>query len=52
VLGSKRRVKILLINNSILYSLKKIKEKKIEEYSVLNPLTNSDSPSGKSNGAR
>ena len=34
------------------YSPKKRNTKKIEEYSVLNPLTNSDSPSVRSNGAR
>lgn len=34
------------------YSPKKSKTKGTEENSVLNPLTNSDSPSVKSNGAR
>ena len=39
-------------NRSILYSAKKINEKKAPPYSVLNPLTNSDSDSLKSKGAR
>jgi hypothetical protein len=39
-------------NNNILYSAKKIKEKYAPPYSVLNPLTNSDSDSLKSKGAR
>jgi outer membrane PBP1 activator LpoA protein len=39
-------------NKSILYSAKKINEKNAPPYSVLNPLTNSDSDSLKSNGAR
>ena len=36
----------------LIYSLKKIKEKKPPPYSVLNPETNSDSPSAKSKGER
>ena len=32
------------------YSVKRIKEKYIEEYSVIKPATNSDSASGKSKG--
>lgn len=48
--------KTSLINNLIkiifIYSVKKIKEKLKELYSVLNPDTNSDSPSEKSNGER
>lgn len=36
----------------MVYSPKNSKVKEIEEYSVLNPLTNSDSPSVKSKGAR
>lgn len=36
----------------LMYSLKKIKEKKPPLYSVLNPETSSDSPSAKSNGER
>lgn len=46
---------ILLINEKariIEYSPKNNKVKEEEEYSVLNPLTNSDSPSVKSKGAR
>ena len=39
-------------NKSIPYSAKKMKEKKAPPYSVLNPLTNSDSDSLKSKGAR
>ena len=35
-----------------MYSVKKIKEKLNELYSVLNPDTNSDSPSEKSKGDR
>ena len=34
------------------YSLKKIRTKPTEEYSILNPETSSDSPSAKSNGVR
>lgn len=37
---------------SIPYSARKMKEKYAPPYSVLNPLTNSDSDSLKSNGAR
>lgn len=36
----------------IAYSLKKIKTNPMEEYSILNPETNSDSPSEKSKGVR
>ncbi len=39
-------------NRSILYSARKMKEKNAPPYSVLNPLTNSDSDSLKSKGAR
>ena len=39
-------------NNRKPYSERKITANNIEEYSVLNPETNSDSPSAKSNGAR
>lgn len=36
----------------IAYSLKKIRTNPIDPYSILNPDTNSDSPSAKSNGVR
>ena len=39
------------INNILTYSDKKINTKKTEEYSMLNPATNSPSASGKSKGA-
>ena len=40
------------INKMAIYSPRKIKRKLIELYSVLKPLTNSDSPSEKSKGVR
>lgn len=40
------------INKMAMYSPRKIKRKLIELYSVLKPLTNSDSPSEKSKGVR
>ena len=43
---------IILIINKAIYSLKKIIVNKIDPYSTLYPLTNSDSPSAKSKGAR
>lgn len=39
-------------NKIIAYSLKKIRTKPVEAYSILNPDTNSDSPSEKSKGVR
>lgn len=39
-------------NKIIAYSLKKIKTNPVEAYSILNPETNSDSPSEKSKGVR
>ena len=47
IIGNKEQEK-----RSILYSAKKIKEKNAPPYSVLKPLTSSDSDSLKSNGAR
>jgi len=41
-----------LITRILAYSAKKISAKPAEPYSILNPETNSDSPSAKSNGAR
>lgn len=41
-----------LINKILQYSAIKIKAKRLEPYSILNPETNSDSPSAKSNGVR
>lgn len=43
---------IILINKIIIYSAMKIIANILEPYSILNPDTNSDSPSAKSNGAR
>ena len=45
-------LEILLNTNIIPYSPKKIKIKPMEEYSILNPLISSLSPSAKSKGAR
>lgn len=42
----------ILINKILAYSAKKIKANPPLEYSTLNPETNSDSPSEKSNGVR
>lgn len=42
----------ILINKIIIYSAMKIIANILEPYSILNPDTNSDSPSAKSNGAR
>jgi len=42
----------ILINKILAYSAKKIKAKPPPPYSILNPETNSDSPSAKSNGVR
>jgi len=39
-------------NKIIAYSLKKINTKPVDPYSILNPDTNSDSPSEKSKGVR
>jgi len=49
-----KNIKILIIlkNKIVEYSPIKIKENKPPMYSVLNPDTNSDSPSEKSNGER
>lgn len=44
--------KSTLINKILEYSAKKIKAKPPPPYSTLNPETNSDSPSEKSNGER
>jgi hypothetical protein len=44
--------KSILINKILAYSAKKIKAKPPAPYSTLNPETNSDSPSAKSNGVR
>ena len=43
---------IILINRMFMYSAMKIRAKVLLLYSVLNPDTNSDSPSAKSNGVR
>lgn len=43
---------MLQLTNNTPYSVKKMKAKKGPAYSVLNPETNSDSDSEKSNGAR
>lgn len=42
----------MLINKILAYSAKKINANPPLEYSTLNPDTNSDSPSAKSNGVR
>jgi hypothetical protein len=52
VLGKNSREVRRLKNNTIPYSPTKIKANSPLEYSVLNPDTNSDSPSEKSKGAR
>ena len=61
-MNTKTTVRRLVLKNKILdkcekkrinpYSPRNRKTKGAEEYSVLNPLTNSDSPSVRSNGAR
>lgn len=43
---------IIAINKIFAYSAKKSKANKPPPYSILNPETNSDSPSAKSKGAR
>lgn len=43
---------INLINKILQYSAIKIKANNLDPYSILNPETNSDSPSAKSNGVR
>ena len=43
---------IILINKMFIYSAMKIRANVLLLYSVLNPDTNSDSPSAKSNGVR
>lgn len=48
----KRTLNNNLINKSLLYSAKKKSTKPLALYSVLNPETNSDSPSEKSKGVR
>lgn len=47
-----KALKIVDINRIDIYSAKKIKTNDTELYSVLKPLTNSDSPSAKSKGER
>lgn len=47
------KIEVIILKNKIIpYSPTKIKANGPLEYSVLNPDTNSDSPSEKSNGAR
>jgi hypothetical protein len=52
ILKYNENIRIINNDNDIIfaYSVNNINEKYIEEYSVINPATNSDSDSGKSKG--